>query len=214
MAPSAAPGWARMMTWAPRLAVLLLVALAGLSTHALWIPSIAGALVCREEVAPSDAIFVENFDLSYLLFERAAALQQAGLSARVLIPAQASPRGSEQVNPVSRGIAELLGRLARVQNAEIIPIREVEPYTLNAAYQLRDFLTKAHLRSIVVVAPAFRSRRSSLIYQTVLEPAGIQVYCVPVFGHHTPENWATTWHGIQAVSEQFVKLQFYRFYVL
>jgi hypothetical protein len=27
-------------------------------------------------------------------------------------------------------------------------------------------------------------------------------------------NWAQSWHGIQGVSEQFLKLQYYRFYVL
>lgn len=202
------------MTWPWRLAVLLLVVLTGFLTHGFWIPSIGQILVCTEEVASSDAILVENFDPNYLLFERAASLQRAGLSARVLVLAQASGRDSELPNPVSRGIAELMGRLARVQNSEIIPIREIEPYSLNAAYQIRDFLTKEHLRSIIVVAPAFRSRRSSLVYDAVLRPASIQVYCLPVFGKHTPENWAATWHGIQEIIEQFIKLQFYRFYVL
>jgi hypothetical protein len=202
------------MRWTWRLAVLLLVSLTAFMTRGLWIPSIGRALVCAEEISPSDAIFVENFDLSYLLFERAATLQQAGLAARVLVSAQASHRDSDLANPVSRGIAELMGRLARIKNPEIIPIREIEPYSLNAAYQLRDFLAKEHLRSIVVVVPALRSRRASLVYRAVLRPLGIQVHCLPVFGDHTPENWATTWHGIEAVAEQFIKLQSYRFYVL
>ena len=203
------------MTWKWRLAMLLLVILTGSLTRGFWIPSIGRSLVCTQEVASSDAILVENFDPDYQLFERAAAMQQAGLSARVLVPTQASGRDSELANPIFRGIAELMARFARVQNLEIIPIVvEIEPYSLHAAYQIRDFLTKEHLRSVVVVAPAFRSRRSSLVYRAVLGPAGIQVYCLPVFGEHTPENWTTTWHGIQVVTEQFIKLQFYRFYVL
>jgi hypothetical protein len=197
-----------------RLVACFVLLLTAFLTRDFWIPSIGWSLVCDEETAPSDAIFVENFDPSYLLFERAADLQQTGLAARVLVPAQVSDRDSELTNPVSRGIAELMGRLARVQNPEIIAIREVEPYSLNAAYQLRTFLTKEHLGSVVVVVPAFRSRRSSLVYQAVLRPAGIQVHCLPVFGNHTPENWTTTWHGIQTVIEQLVKLQFYRFWVL
>jgi len=196
------------------LVVLTSVLLAALLTHRLWMPSIGQSLVCGEEIAPSDAIFVENFDLSYLLFERAAAVQQAGLAARVLVSAQASDHDSDLATPVASGIVELMGRLARVQNLEIIPMQEIEPYSLNAAYQLRDFLTKEHLRSIVVVVPALRSQRSSLVYDAVLRPAGIDVHCLPVFGGHTPENWATTWHGIEVVIQQFVKLQFYRFYVL
>jgi len=40
------------------------------------------------------------------------------------------------------------------------------------------------------------------------------VRCDPVFGRATPERWSNTWHGIQSVAEEFVKLQYYRFYVL
>jgi hypothetical protein len=48
----------------------------------------------------------------------------------------------------------------------------------------------------------------------VLKPAGIRVYCTPVFGQHTPENWMDSWHGIEEVTRQFLKLEFYRLYVL
>lgn len=195
-------------------AAVLLVVLTGALTRGFWTASIAWSLVCREEIASSDAILVENFDPDFRLFERAAALQQAGVSSRVLVPVQAAEEDSGVANPISRGIGELMARFARVQSAEIIPIREVEPYSLTAAYQIGDFLAKRRMRSIVVVAPAFRSRRSFLVYGTVLRPLGIRVYCLPVSGGHTPENWTTTWHGIQAVAEQFGKLQFYRFYVL
>src|SRR5207244_13000096 len=92
--------------------------------------------------------------------------------------------------------------------------RDTEPTWIKVAYQIRNFLTNRSLRSVIVVAPAFRSRRSSLVYRAVLRPAGIHVYCMPVLGDNTPENWTATWHGIEDVMEQFIKLQFYRFYVL
>jgi hypothetical protein len=95
-----------------------------------------------------------------------------------------------------------------------MPIRAIEPISLNAAYEIRDFLTKEHLRTVIVVTPGFRSKRSSLIYQAVLAPAGITVSCMPVFVGATLENWSQTWHGIQEVTEQFLKLQYYRFYIL
>ena len=201
-------------TWKCRLAILIFVILIASLTRGFWIPSLGRSLTCTEEVGPSDAILVENFDPNYLLFERAAALEKAGLSARVLVPTEASRLDPEVANTVSQGIAELMARVARVQNLKIIPRRDIEPISLNVAYQIRDFLTKESLRSVIVVAPAFRSRRSSLVYRAVLRPAGIQVYCMPVLGGHTPENWTATWHGIEDVTEQFIKLQFYRFYVL
>ena len=108
----------------------------------------------------------------------------------------------------------MMSQLARIGEPEIIPIRAIEPINLNAAYQIRDFLTKEHLRSVIVVTPGFRSERSYLVYHMVLAPARIKVYCMPVFGLETPENWTKTWHNIQEVTEQFLKLLYYRFYVL
>jgi hypothetical protein len=75
-------------------------------------------------------------------------------------------------------------------------------------------LTHAHVRSVLVLAPAFRSKRSSLVYKTVLGQAGIDVSCLAIYGQHTPENWMRTWHGIQVVTEQSIKLGFYRFYLM
>ena len=201
-------------TWKCRLAILIFIILIASLTRGFWIPALGRTLTCKEEVGPSDAILVENFDPNYLLFERAAALEKAGLSAKVLVQTEAPRHDPEVANTVSQGIAELMARVARVQDLEIVPTRYIEPISLNAAYQIRDFLTKEHLRSVIVVTPAFRSRRSSLVYRAVLRPAGVHVYCMPVLGEHTPENWTATWHGIEDVTEQFIKLQFYRFYVL
>jgi hypothetical protein len=200
-------------TWTFRLALLVLLVLLGSVTRGFWVSRIGQSLVCTEEIAPSDVILVENFDPHYLVFERAAALHKAGLAARVLVPTDAS-QDSEQADPVSQGITEVMARIARLQAPELLPIHISEPISLNAAYQIRDFLTTEHLRSVLIVTDGFRSKRSSLVYHAVLEPAGIKVGCTPVFGQATPQNWTKTWHGIQEVIEQFLKLQYYRFYVL
>jgi hypothetical protein len=183
-------------------------------TRASWLPPIAWGLVCAPAGTSADAIIVENFNPTYLLFERAAALQRARSSTRVLVPVSASGPEGMAANPVSKGIAELMARFARMENVEVIPVWEVEPYALNTAYRVRDFLVRERLRSVVVVAPAFRSRRSALVYATVLTPAGIRASCDPLFEGYTPEDWWMSWHGIEVVAEQLLKLQFYRFYVL
>ena len=89
---------------------------------------------------------------------------------------------------------------------EFIPIRDIEPISLNVAYQIRDFLVTEHLKPVLVVTPGFRSQRSSLVYHAVLGPAGITMSCMPVFGEKTPKNWTQTWHDIQDVTEQWLKL--------
>jgi hypothetical protein len=201
-------------TWKLRLAILAMVILTAWLTRGFWIPSLGLSLACREELGPSDVILVENFDPNYLVFERAAALEKAGLSARVIVPTRASREHAETPNTIARGMTELMAGVARVKNLVIVPMQDIEPISLNAAYQIRDVLTTNRWTSVIVVAPAFRSRRSLLVYGAVLKPAGIQVLCTPVFGEYTHETWTATWHGIQDVTEQFVKLQFYRFYVL
>ena len=200
-------------TWKLRLAIVLLPLLVIPLTRSFWSTSIGQSLTCTEHIGRSDIILVENIDPDYLLFERAAALRNAGLASRVLVPVQVS-HASERANSVSIGVAELMARAAQVPAPEIMPIRAREPISLNAAYQIRDFLTREHLRAVIVVTPGFRSKRSSLIYQAVLARAGIAVYCVPVFVGAALEDWTQSWHGIQEVGNQFFKLQFYRFYVL
>jgi hypothetical protein len=200
-------------TWQLRLALLLLVLLLGFVTRGFWMLWIGQSLVCTEAMPPSDVLLLENFNPDYFIFERAAALYKVGLATRIFVPVSAS-RDSARPDLVSQGIAEVMARVARLPEPEFIPIRAIEPISLNAAYQIRDFLTTEHLRSVLVVTPGFRSQRSSLVYHTVLAPAGITVSCVPVFREKTPKNWTQTWHGIQNVTEQWLKLQYYRFYVL
>jgi len=168
--------------------------------------------VCDERLVPADAILIENFDPDYLLFERAHALYKAGLASKVFVPTDASADGEESM--VSAGIVEVMSRIAWLEARETIPVRGIEPISLNAAYQILAALERHHIRSVLVVAPGFRSRRSALVYSEVLGRAGIAVSCVPVFGTKTPATWATTWHGVQEVGEQFVKLQYYRWYVM
>jgi hypothetical protein len=191
----------------------LIVVVLPFATRRFWTVWVAQDLLCTEHTPRSDAILVENFDPNYLVFERAETLQKAGIAPRIFVPVS-TDRGGEP-NAVSLGTAELMARIARISKFEIIPIKEIEPISLNAAYQIRDALKREGVRSVVVVSPGFRSRRSEMVYTATLPPAGIGVGCTTVeFGGTTPENWMETWHGIQGALEQFVKLQYYRFWVL
>jgi hypothetical protein len=182
-------------------------------TTDFWAATVGASLVCPEEVSRGQALLVENFDPDYLVFERATTLHRAGLAPRIFVPVWADA-ASRTLKGIEEGTANLMARAAHLPTMEVIPVIEEEPITLNAAYQLRDFLAREKIRSIVVLTSGFRSRRSLLVYETVFGPAGISVRCVPVFGLKTPGNWTETWHGIQEVSEQFLKLQYYRFWVL
>jgi len=201
-------------TWTFRLMLVAGLSLLLIMARGVWIPMVGRALVCDSSIRPSDAIMVDNFEVNYLIFERAEQLKSSGIASRVLVPTQASIESGEP-NRVFAGIAEVMAGVARLPHPELIPVREIEPISLNAAYQIRDFLQRERLRSIVLVTPAFRSRRSALIYAAVLGPVGIRTSCVPVFGpQQGPDTWSRTLHGIQEVVEQHMKLLYYKLYVM
>jgi hypothetical protein len=200
-------------TWKLRVLILIVPILALWLTQGFWTVKIAESLVCEEQITPSDAILLDNFDPEYLVFERAAALRRAGVADRVIVPVTGA-KNQGLPTTVSEGIAELMARVAHLENIEVVPIEYIEPITLNAGYQLREFLIKENVKSAVVVAPAFRSKRSLLIYDAVLTPGGIALGCAPVSGETDATNWTHTLHGIQEVFLQFGKLQYYRFWVL
>lgn len=200
-------------TWSFRLAVVACLFLLVWSTRQLWMPAVGRALVCDQGAEIGDAILVDNFETNYLLFERAAALRANGAGPRVWVPIDMY-KDTEEPNVVSKEIAEMMARLARLHEPELINIRQVEPISINAAYQIRAVLQKEKVKTVVLVTPAFRSRRSALVYSAVFGEADIATHCVPVFGQQTPDTWSETWHGVLLVAEQHLKLQYYRFYVL
>jgi hypothetical protein len=203
---------ARRGLWFVAASVLFVVALK--LTLGLWSSWIARSLVCEEQMDASDAILIENFDPDYLLFERAAAIEKAGLARRVLVPGQASS-DPDVPNLVSIGFVEVMARVAHLEHVTFIPVREREPIAFGVARQVRSFLVKNGIRSVILISPGFRSRRSFLVNKAVLGDVAVTVDCVPVFKQSvTPATWTRTWHGLQVVIEQFAKLQYYRFYVL
>ena len=216
-----ATGWTRHFvrrsqrlttTWKLRLGAAVVLAGTLWVTSAWWTVALARSLVCDRNVVVSDAILLENFDPDYVLFERARALRDSGIASRVLVPVRTD--GDGQPNAVALGIARVMAQIARLDDMQIVPIREVEPISLNAGRQIRQFLQREHIRSVVVVSPYFRSKRSALVYGNTFQPAGIRVGCDHVQGTSSVDSWTDTLHGIQGVLEQWVKLQYYQLYVL
>ena len=201
-------------TWTFRLLLLLGVGLLATITRGWWIPATARSLICNEgPPGASDAILVENYDTEYLLFETAGLLRKQGLASRILVAVPAS-WDSPAPNLVSKEIVGVMARVAQLPPPEIITVRATEPLTLSVTTQVRDYLRAQGLRSVIVVSSGFRSRRSSEVNERVFDQSGIRSTCVPVFGPSTVSNWADSWHGIQGVALELMKLQYYRFYVL
>ena len=200
-------------TWKFRVASVVVVLVVVWLTRGWWSVAIASSLVCESSIVPSDAILVENFDPDYLVFERATQLRRAGFANRVLVPVR-TDAGTSKPNSVALGITEVMASIARLGPFDVVPIREVEPITLNASRDMLGFIEREHIRSVIVVSPLFRSRRSALVYGTTFGRAGITVRCERVQGTRGVDTWTRTWHGIQIVAEQWLKLKYYTLYVL
>jgi hypothetical protein len=183
-------------------------------TSGWWTVAVARGLVCGTDLAPSDAILIDNFDArSPLLFESAARLRREGFAARVVVPIEARP-GTSTPDQVVLGLTEVLVRNARLGAIEIVAAAKVEPISLNAARSVLAFAEKEEIKSVIIVTPMFRSRRSALVYAATFGRSGIRIHCYPAAGSSSPETWTSQWHGVQEVLEQWVKLQYYRLYVL
>jgi hypothetical protein len=199
-------------SWKSRLALAATAAAIAVLTRAYWIPRAAASLVCDAGTAQvaDGAVLVDNYDPNYLLFERAAVLKGRG-AGPVLVPVQS---GGLELKTIPSRFVDVMADAARLGRVEKIAVPEMEPITLNVALTLRSYLVQANIRRITVITEGFRSERAMLVYGKVFGTSGIAVSCVPVFGTQSPANWSRTWHGIQEVLEQFIKLQYYRLYVL
>ncbi|HSW39873.1 MAG TPA: hypothetical protein VLL97_10310 [Acidobacteriota bacterium] len=200
-------------TWRFRLGVIMLLAVILAPTHPHWLASIGRSLVHSEEPLRSDLIIVENYDPDYLVFETAARLLRNGLSDQILIPVTIF-RDPDKPNAVSQGIVEVMTRIAGIDKADLLPVSHEEPVTLTVVRQVAEAVEKRNVRSVIVVSPLFRSRRTFEVYRTILVPRGITVICVASGGPRTPENWWKTTHGIQNIVLEFIKLQYYRLFIL
>jgi hypothetical protein len=189
--------------------VLVAGAIFVFATRGVWLEWISRSLVCVSGGASGQAIVLDYFDSDIGVFARGAQLQRGAGSIRALIPVTFSdePFGEAAAMEVARALARVSG----LSNWQTIAVPASEPISLNVAYSVRDFLLSENITSVTLISPEFRSRRSDLIYRAVLEERDISVACLPTF---RTEKWTSRWHGIQDVTLQFMKLQYYRFWVL
>ncbi len=205
--------WLRRHRWKILGFATGLLILLALASRGWWMDLAARSLVCEEDTAPADVLLIDNLESNYLLFEKAQQLVANGRVARVMA---LIPTTGEESSPgrVAKGVVDLMAEVARVEGLETIPVFEREPISINAAEQVKAHLEGDGVRSLILVTPGFRSRRSMLVYEKVFAGTGVKIHCVPVFGLKTPANWRNTWHGFEEVTLQWMKLWYYRLFVL
>ena len=132
-------------TWLFRLALLLFLVGTAFFTRNYWTVKLGESLVCSGNPPPSDALLLENFDPDYLLFERARNLLMSGIASKVLVPIP-QDKETKLPNPIAIGVMNVMAASAELPQPTIIPVPEIEPISLNAAREIRSFLTRAGAR--------------------------------------------------------------------
>jgi hypothetical protein len=178
-----------------------------------WLRTLGNSLVSQPSLGSGEAILIDNVETNYLLFERAQRLEAQGLSALVLVPVLGY-EGGDPSGSVPMGFVDVMCGISRLKNCTTFGVPEREPISLNVAKHCAEELRARGIHSVIIVTEGFRSRRAAEIYLNVFKPLGITVYIQPVFGHRTPENWYSSWHGVQEIGLQFAKLWYYRLAVL
>jgi hypothetical protein len=159
-------------TWLVPISVVVMLPLVLLHSRERWL---ARHLVHQSSVAASDIVILDHYDVDYLVFETGASLIQDGLAQEAIIPCMIHG-GPTNLNVVSQGIIDVMTGLSRLEPTRIVPVALEEPYTLNFARQMSGTLVERNIESVIIVSPAFRSRRSVLVYESVRHPLGIRVY--------------------------------------
>lgn len=204
----------RKTTWKFRLLVVALLLILPAATYQWWVPALGWSLVSDSGIEKPDLILIDNLDTNYLLFEKAGDMKRRGLNVSVLVPVSASGKDPERPGLVARRIVEVMIEVAHLDGVELLPIQETEPITLNVARQVSEHLKGSNVGTVLILTSGFKTKRIHLIFSRILGEQGIDTYCLPVWGTHKPETWASTWHGIQEVFLQHAKLAYYRLWVL
>lgn len=89
----------------------------------------------------------------------------------------------------------------------VTPIRS--PVTLKEAKTVLDDLSQDHIKSAILLAPSFHTRRSYLAYQYVGEPLQIKIYPMACFTDFHQDKWWTDETGLRNFGVESIKLVYY-----
>jgi uncharacterized SAM-binding protein YcdF (DUF218 family) len=208
-------------TWAFRLSVVVGLALVWAISWHFWLTLAGAALVERDALERVDVIIVEVTVVPSLSgLKHAAKLYRAGYAPRVFltryIPNDRLDASGLQVPQDFADVLKVYAAEARLPLSVVdtIPIGVSDPVTLNTARQVAAYCAAQGIRSAIVVAPLFHSRRSELTYRHFFKPLGIRVLSQPFESGQQITNWWRTKEGWLTVVQESVELLYYRLFVL
>jgi uncharacterized SAM-binding protein YcdF (DUF218 family) len=205
-----APPRRRGRRWLWRLGVLAVLLGLVYFLHPLLLPWAARWLDVSETPQPVDEVLVLGGEANIRPFV-AAALYNAGLTKRVLVPAvKQSPSARDAGRlPEQELIRRVLVKRG-VPDEAIVLLPDVVDSTADEAAALRHYLEDKPERTVAVVTTCYHTRRVRWIFRKQLGARAEQLHFVagPTDGYDA-SNWWRSEEGCQRYVNEYLKLAFY-----
>jgi hypothetical protein len=175
----------------------------------------AGNFLAPQGIGDADVVIVEN---TQLIREKGLKigidLLSSGKTHHVVIVYQNSEDERIFDRPLNYDLLltqklELLG--LNKEQIQVIEVPMDHPITLTEAKRVLSNLSRSGVKSAILLAEGFHTRRSYWAYKQVGLPLGIKIIPCPYFIKYRIDNW---WTGIKGVSEFSIELSKFVYYVL
>jgi hypothetical protein len=183
--------------------------------------ALATSLVQEDALERADLILVEMTVLpSPDALEHAASLYRQGYAPRIAVTRYTDSRrltdGGVELPKSLDKMLQIYWADAGLDGSavESIPITVIDPVTLNSARQVAEYCRSQGIARVIIVPSRYHSRRSTLSYRRYMAPLGIELRSAPPAGGLRPDNWWRTKDGVLAITQEYVKLLYYRTFVL
>lgn len=173
----------------------------------------AGRFLAPEGRGDSDVVIVEGVELGkWKAMEIGIQMLSSGRANRLVVVDYGSviEQSSAQLENRAFFLARKLDGLGvRADQIQLIEVPVDHPVTLGEAQFVLSVLSKNGVRSAILLADSFHTRRSYWAYKEAGSPLGIEIIPCPYFTSFTNENWWRRADGIREFATQFVKYFYY-----
>jgi hypothetical protein len=173
----------------------------------------SGNFLAPEGAGNADAIIVENSEVIRAKgVETGRDLLSSGRANRLVIVYQNSEneRIFDRPSDYSLLLTKKLEPLGfKKEHIQVIEVPTEHPITLTEARTVLSNLSKSGVKSAILLAEGFHTRRSYWAYKQVGAPLGIKIIPCPYFTKYQHANWWTKTKGIHEFVFESLKLIYY-----
>jgi uncharacterized SAM-binding protein YcdF (DUF218 family) len=208
--PALTPPTPRRRRWLRRLVALVVLAALLYLLHPLLLSAAAGWLDVSEPPRASDDVLVLGGDANVRPFV-AAALYDAGLAKRVLVPnVKRSGAADGGTFPSEQEVIRRVLLKRGVPEDAVVSLPDEVDSTADEAAALARYLDDNPGRTVTVVTTCYHTRRARWIFRKQLGARADRVRFVggPTDGYDA-SNWWRSEEGSQRYANEYLKLAFY-----